>query len=789
MIKHYLKIAFRNLWKYKTQSVINIVGLSIGFASFFFASYWYQWEHSFDTFHPEWEKTYAITTTELLKTSKGEECEINQLHKDDAKIITSFPEVKKISRIRSTWGLINDVRFSGYRVDSNFFSLFRANFIEGNIHKVPFNNEYVVLTRRMALRLFGIEQCIDKIITINSDTQLKVSGVIADYPGNTEFLFDILVLASDDHLDNSRGKSTCFVQLHGKNDAPILAKKIEAHKSVAVDPYGIEQPQRWQFHLRSLPDVHFTCNHSLAERFRNINILSLTGLLLLICVLMNNLVLFIGQQQYKLKNNITHFCLGAKPVTISCKYAILLLMPLFVAFLFSLVIIEMTFPLFENFTIIQHDGILVDHANRIELSHLLRQSLISAGICVGIYLLVSLIPILYFINKSKTRSREYSFTFFRRLLIIGQIFIGSLFFITSLYLYKQLDFIKNKPKGMDIENVLQVYLGFRTARETDLEIVKNKLLQLAEVNDVTLTDNPLLLPDGMFNHLGILMVDGRDGEKMRAEMAFDNFFYIQDNFFQFFNINFKEGTSFTSEGGLQFIVNETGAKNIGFSDLLQQTTNNGTGRITGIIQDYHYSPPRYPIQTVVYSLIDEEQKKYAPHQYIYIKISPDNINKIKSVIVEFDKGETNEEQKYIWLTDLEKEFNRSDETIFLIFSVFALLCILVSSFGIYSLVALTAEQRIKEIAIRKINGAMFKDILALFLKEYFILVIISNLIALPLGYTFIRYWLETYTYHITINLTLFLLVFLITCGIVVLSVAWQVMQASKINPANVIKSE
>jgi len=95
----------------------------------------------------------------------------------------------------------------------------------------------------------------------------------------------------------------------------------------------------------------------------------------------------------------------------------------------------------------------------------------------------------------------------------------------------------------------------------------------------------------------------------------------------------------------------------------------------------------------------------------------------------------------------------------------------------------------KEIAIRKINGAMFKDILALFLKEYFVLVIISNLIALPLGYVFINYWMETYTYHTTINFALFGVVFLITCGIVIFSVAKQVMQASRTNPAKVLKAE
>ena len=790
MLTHYLKIAFCNLWKYKTQSVINILGLSVGFAAFFFAVYWHQWEHSFDTFHPEWEKTYAITTTGLFKTSTDEEGEINQLHKSDAEVLTSFPEVSKVSKIRDYWGLIKtkdnrEVRITGYKVDSTFFSLFQANFIEGNIHKIPFNEEYVVLAHKMALRLFGTTQCVGEVISISEDVQYKVSGVMADYPGNTEFMFNMLVLTSGDNLNNNMGRSTYFIQVHRKNDAIALKEKIESHKSIAVDPYSIVQPQRWQFHLRSLPEVHFTCNHSLAERFRNIDILYWSGLLLLICVLMNNLVLFIGQQQYKLKNNITYFSMGAEYVSIVCKYVVLLLIPVFIALLLSLVIIESIFPKFDNFTTIR-DIVTAVVKNSMNSKDLLFQGMINTSICIILYLLISLIPIFYLVNSSKTKSKNYSFAFFRRLLIVGQIFIGSLFFITSLCLYKQLHFIKNKPKGINIENVLQVYLGYETSSRTDMEAVKDKLMQIPEVEDVTLMVDPLLLPDGMFNNLGILAVDGRDREKMREDMEWDNFLYVQDNFFRFFNIIFKEGTPFNKEENRQYVVNEAGAKNIGFNDLLQRTTDGGTGSVTGIIQDYHYSPLRYPVKTVVFSLLD---KRFDHYKYIYIKVTPDHIGPIKDIIDEFDRGEVIGEQKYVWLTDMEKDFNRPEETIFLIFSVFALLCILISSFGIYSLVALTTEQRVKEIAIRKINGAMFRDILTLFLKEYFILVIIGNLIALPLGYAFIKRWLETYSYHTTIGFALLLLVFLITCGIVIISVARQVVQASKTNPAEAVKSE
>lgn len=149
----------------------------------------------------------------------------------------------------------------------------------------------------------------------------------------------------------------------------------------------------------------------------------------------------------------------------------------------------------------------------------------------------------------------------------------------------------------------------------------------------------------------------------------------------------------------------------------------------------------------------------------------------------------NRSKMFTELSDLIDQFNRPEKVIFTIFSILSLVCILISTFGIYSLVSLATEQRRKEIAIRKVNGATFYHILQLFFREYFILVTLGNVFALPVGYLVIKRWLETYANHTTLPAGLFLLVFLITCGIVLLSIFRQVKRAAATNPAEVIKTE
>ena len=279
---------------------------------------------------------------------------------------------------------------------------------------------------------------------------------------------------------------------------------------------------------------------------------------------------------------------------------------------------------------------------------------------------------------------------------------------------------------------------------------------------------------------------------------------MQKNFLSFFGMKMKEGEWIQDQGTRDIVINETGARELNIPSLTgrlilsddEDSENHAVPtRISGILRDFYYCPMQYPLSKVffMYQNNADAARGYHGFRYFYIKVHPDNekqaLQYTRRIYSQYSKKEISEDMQIIQLSTLMELFNRPEKTMFRIFLLLAVLCILISSFGVFFLVSLSTEQRKKEIAIRKVNGAQFSDILYLFLKEYLWLTLVSNAIALPLGYLFIKRWLETYAYHTDIHGWLFVCVFLFTCIIVILSVMRQVVVAAKINPAESVKSE
>ncbi len=233
-------------------------------------------------------------------------------------------------------------------------------------------------------------------------------------------------------------------------------------------------------------------------------------------------------------------------------------------------------------------------------------------------------------------------------------------------------------------------------------------------------------------------------------------------------------------------------------DLLERPIYGGETKtnlkVCGVIEDYIYAPLQYPVSKVFFRLhTDKDFADYYPIQYFYVRYTPGHkkevLEHISKVTQKLNPHGVSVQKMCTELSDLVDKFNRPEKVIFSIFSIIAIVCILISTFGIYSLVSLSAQQRKKEIAIRKVNGATFYHILQLFFREYLILVVISNLFALPIGYILMKRWLETYANHIHLTIWSFIAVFFITCVIVLLSIFRQVKEAAQANPAESVKAE
>ena len=807
MLRQDLKIVWRELGKYKLQSLIRIVSMAIGFTAFILGGYWWYWETHFDCFHPCQERLFAIVTYGLIKNPEGGEAGLNQLHKDDATYFKEhFPEIEDWCFMGQTYYTPDNGKqrtmYSGLLVDSMFFQLFHHRFLDGGYRGIVPDSRTVILTRKMAVKFFGSVHCTGELIPLDEDRQgneinYKVAGVIEDYPSNSELKFDLLEYGSNAY--NSVRRAVTYVRLNKKADVEKVKQRIATHKSVAVDPYGIYMPGRWRFELCAPADVHMTCNPQLGNRFRNIRILVWGGILVLLSTLMNHLVLFVACRQKKEKEYITRVSLGSSGKMLVVKMYVELLFPLFIAFILALCLIELLFPLYGDYTAIQGEGMLQECVTRISRRELLEKALVSMLSCAVLFAGVAAVPV-WFIQRGQRRkmaNRGYAVVapvLFRRSLIVAQIFIGTLFFVASLSMYKQLYFLKHTDLGIDLCQVLQLALGYDTAQSIEMEQLKGELKACPWIEELTMTSEPVLSAHGLYygQRLGFVSVEGRDYDEVKSKDEMDYLFNIEEHFFDFFRIPFKAGKGISEENPDDYVVNETGARELGIPDLLQRPlVGMGSAKISGIAGDYHYAPLQYGIRKVFFYIDRGKHERGMQYRYWYIRHTPgceDQVRQhIGTVMSKYDRGEVSKEKQLIRLQDQIDAFNRPEVVIFSLFCVLAALCILVSSFGVFFLVALSVEQRKKEIAIRKVNGATFAGILYLFLKEYLGLVGIGGTIAMILGYRLMLNWLETYANHTGLGIHLFVVVAVLITGIVFLAVAVQVYRAVGSDPARALK--
>lgn len=796
MFIHYLKVALRNLFRYKAQHAISILGIAVGFTAFLLGGYWYYWEHSFDTFHPDSEHTYAITTSGMSYMNiNGVNGELRQLHESVEKEILAFPEIKGICRVSDLayQPERKEKSWMGMRVDSLFFSLFQCKLIEGGYRQVPFDDESIIITQKMATYLFADSTCIGKRVTVSKNKQFTVVGVMKNYPQNSDFKFDYLCLSSPQ--PNNQQRDVVYVQVYPGTDVKALNRKIASIRMKKEDTEWSRYSQ-WRFHLRTLAEAHITCSPELDARFRNIQILAVAGLLAFISSLMNLLVLFIGQQQRKSRYNATFTTMGASLRSLVGKNLLELVLPLLVAFLLSMASLEFIFPFYQEYTQLMPDSnsFYNGFVQRITSGEVVRMALFIYPLTGLAFVLLSIFPILALLKRSRHTTSQT----FRNGLIAGQIFIGSLFLITSLSFYLQYRLMTDTDKGLVTDRIWQIDLGFDATCMVDCTPFVEELKRSPSIEEVTALTQPLLISQSEYycSYVTQWDIEGREKEKTH----YDYSFVVQKNFLSFFGMKMKEGEWISNESTYDIVVNESGAKELNIPSLVGRPirVNHGSNdqkpyRISGVMADYHYCPMQFRLSKTFFLYKDnaEAAKNYMGYRYFYIKVRSGSeqqaLDYAAKVYQKYDKGEISEDQQIVGLTALMDRFNRPERVIFSIFLLLASLCILISSYGIYGLVALSAEQRKKEIAIRKVNGALFHHILRLFLKEYVWLALIGNAVALPLGYLFIQRWLETYAYHVPFQVWLLPLVVLITCSIVVLSVTRQVLLATKANPVDAIK--
>ncbi|MFC1887199.1 ABC transporter permease [Candidatus Cloacimonadota bacterium] len=787
MIKNYLKLAFRNIFRHKIFSTINILGLAIGMSVCFLVIFWMENEFSFDKFNENFNNIYRVAQIvnyedQTIRSSKVP-------HPLGAVLKEEFPEVLEYTRFGTFVGEVlirnGDRAFyelGGSYVDPGFFQIFTVPLITGDPENIFPDRYSVVISQTMAEKYFGREDPLGNSLYLENFCELTVTGVYKDIPANSHLQTDFMVpfilyeawgsdLSSWESWDDYT-----YILLNPSASHLELSSKIKDLK-VRFIPEN-----RDELFLQKLRDIHLYSDlaydsPAVLGDIDNVYTFGSIALVILILACINFINLTTARSLKRTKEVGMRKVMGAQKKDLIHQFLGETILMSFFAFLVSLVLAELLLPIFNQFTGKQ----LV--LSLLKLDHMLKfvVLIVLTGIISGGYpafFLSSFKPIKILQNRFKIGSGQGGF---KVVLIVVQFIIAITLLISTLIIHDQLNFIQQKKLGFNKDHIIRIQS--RPGMYRQYPVFKEELLKEPSVLNVTATDVlevPFNIPADQLDWEGKNINENKTITGMQVD-----FDYIET-----LQIEMIQGRSFSSEipndAQLAVILNESAVEVMGLEDPLETdiTLSGEQMKVIGVMKDYHANSLKVPIRPMIMSI-----NKQVP-VYIYVKIDPSDLKRTLKLI---------ETEWYKIVPDFPYEFNFLDEmlhNIYLnerkmgsIFFSFNLLAIFISSLGLYGLTSFSAEVRTKEIGIRKVMGARMTNILWLLSRQFSKLVLIANFVAWPLAYFLAGLWLQSFAYKVEINILIFLSAGLGTLLIALAAISYQTVKAAMSDPAKALKYE
>ena len=781
MITHDLKVAFRNLLKYKTQTAISLLGLAAGFTCFALSAIWIHYEMTYDTFHKGAGQIHIIRKKDAMSLSQDgvnnyTPYVLAQYLKDN------FSEVKAACAVQGGYRghnyFFNDEPYhmQELSLDSMAFSVFDIRILEGSNEFLTLRSNKVAITRQAAYRMFGNENPIGKEIydSYNRNKPLTICAVVSEWPGHSNFEYDIITRVWPNDRWGSSGWQT-LVRLHENASSEAFAEKIG---ELVIDVPDSDNWKMEDWIATPITQLHY--DHPIigtSIKFQHVVLFSIASALVILCCLLNYIGLFVTQIRNRSKEFALRMVNGASAFRLfkmlMLEYGLLL----FVAWFFSMMFVELLLPYFKE-------------VSQVKLS--LMEVYQQATICSIAVMLLSAfgaaMPIVYYRRKSvqsilSTQKGGREKNLFRRTTLLFQLIISIGFIFCASVIMKQLHFLNHSDVGMERKNRAALMIHAKT----DKQMLQERIKQLAEVEEVIGASSPLIPTQGLMSRNYSTWEDKPEGaEGISIEIILESAPYMN-----FYGFTLVEGEMLQpSSPETDIVLNEAAVKALGWHKAIGKYLGRGKGkhRVIGVVKDWHITSPTMPIHPTAFQLSD--QFAYEGSTCILIKFKEGTWNackeKVEAIIKETYPNARME------LTNTEEEYNKfltSENALLRMLTILSLVCILISVFGIYSQIVLTCEQRRKEIAIRKVNGAHIKDILAMFAKEYATLLAIASVIAFSMGYAIMKHWLESYTLQTPVGWWIFASIFVGIALVVAISIGYRVWKAANENPADVVKSE
>lgn len=790
MIKHYLKTAFRNIYRNFGYSLINFIGLSIGIALFILIMIYVQNEYSYDKFNKNFNRIYRF-----------EFGDAEMVHLPSAAGLDAqdwFPEIEKVVRFKSWGSVVLNYETSTFKIphvmlaDSSFFDVFTTQFVLGNPKTAFEVSNSIILTERVAKIFFGDKDPLGRILKTTQGFELVVKGVIKEFPNfhiqiDALIPFNLLGVVNNKEFLRSYGTwqfQTYFLlpeSFDNKNLANKLVDKFKERWTDWEDPL---------ITLRPLRDVYFA-DHTHADfgvvhgNKNNVKLFFAIGIFIIFIACIN----FINLTTAKASSKATE--VGIKKVHGAFKRQLIFqflsesILIIFISFLVALTLVQLLLPAFNN--LIQKELSFIEVVNPLFI-FISITGILFTGIFAGIYpsfYLTAFNPISV-LKGEKTKGK--SAAIFRKILIIIQFTISVTLIISTITVQKQLNFLKNKDVGFTKENILTI--GLNSNLKSQKDAFKQKLLSHPEIIGVSYSGGSIssIRNTESFDF-------NSDGELTSIQLH-----PIDPAYLELYEVKLLEGRNFSFDNQTDHqqkiilneeAVNQSGLKmgsaagTIFYRDSWYFTAlPSKECEVIGIFKDFHYRSLHENIGPQ--GLVWNEDWLGA----INIKIQPENKQKtIELIEVVFKEFSNNVPFEYTFVDEEIDNLYKSDKQLGKFFQYFSLIAIIIAMLGLFGLAAFIAESRTKEIGIRKALGSSVTKIVLMITKEFFKWVIVANIIAMPIAYYGMNKWLQTFAFKVKITPDIFIISVIISLLITFITVLYQSFKAARSNPVDSLRYE
>jgi putative ABC transport system permease protein len=794
MFKNYFKIALRNLWRHKTFSIINILGLAVGISACFLIYLYVHLETNYDNFHTKADRIYRVVTdtktpSETISQGMTTTPIAINLKKD-------FPEVEDAVRLGRDGFLVTkgNVKFQEERsvlADSTFFNVFDFPLVAGDKNTALKEPMSIILSQTAAKKYFGKTNPMGQTVLLTGDAiPATITGIMKDIPENSQIQADMLVSMSSykqiygrptaDSEWTNHGYYTYLLLKPGTN-AKALEKKFPAFMEYHHGPEAKRLQMQDYLSLEPLRDVYLKSKRDgfVTGNINNVYIFSIIGIFILLIACINFINLTTARSAERAKEVGIRKVVGALQLQLSRQFIGESIIICLIAFIFSLLFSSLALPLFNQLAGKQISSSIFN--NPMQVAVLLIVS-IGTGIIAGFYpslVLSSFKPINVLKGRFSTGTKGL---ILRKGLVVFQFTLSVFLIAGTIIVYTQLNYMRNQNLGFSKDQEMIIYTNF----DKNKDIFKQSL---ASIPGVLSTTSSSSVP-GSSNNCAYSQVQNKAGEmqKTNLDLYFVDFDYIKQ-----YNLQLVAGRAFSkdlpTDSTQAMMINESAARLLGYQSPQEAVGRNfdqwgRKGKIIGVLKDFHYKSLQQKISPLT--------MRIEPFGLgmISIKVSTHNLQQtIRAIEKKWNTIIPNRPFEYHFLDDFFNQQYHAEVNFGNLFFNFAILAIFISCLGLLGLSSYSTIQRTKEIGVRKVLGASVSNIVNLLSKEFIKLVLIAFLIAAPAVWYCMNKWLQDFAYHTTISWWVFALAGSGSILIAFITISFQAIKAAIANPVKSLRTE